>query len=273
MPDFDIPSAPTKTAPHHLIIIGAGLCGLAASISTALEGNRVTLFESASQLHEVGAGLQLSPNGTRLLRRWNVDADLARKAASPDTLTIRRFDGKILARRDGYQAEIQGKYESPIWCLHRVDLQKALAKKAEDLGVEMNFGSRISNVDFDKTSILLENGITVQGDAILAADGLWSAARNLLLDKPLNPIPTGDLAYRIVLNADDIPETDLREWITKPGINIWIGPGMHIVGYSLLAGMTYNLVLLVPDDLPENNAKAAGNVKEMRKLFESWDPM
>jgi salicylate hydroxylase len=87
------------------------------------------------------------------------------------------------------------------------------------------------------------------------------------------PKPTGDLAYRIVLSLDQIEEPALRDWINHAEVHFWIGPGAHAVGYSLKAGKMYNLVLLVPDDLPPGVAKQPGNVAEMKQLFEGWDPV
>lgn len=255
--------------PLHLLIIGAGLSGLAASISTSLSGHAVTILEASPRLHEIGAGLQLTPNGTRLLFKWGVADDLAPKAAASATLCIRRFDGRILARRQDYQ----GGYGSPLWCLHRVDLQRALARRAEALGVRLRLGCKVVDVGFDDATVVLESGEVVKGDLVLAADGLWSAARSLFLGKPTMPEPTGDLAYRILLQAEDIEDPELRQWVTKPGMNVWIGPAMHIVAYSICGGSMYNMVLLVPDDLPEDTAKGQGDIGEMRKLFENWDPM
>lgn len=187
--------------------------------------------------------------------------------------SILRFDGRILALRSNYQDEIEKRYGSPIWCLHRVDLQKAMAERALELGVDLRLGTRIKDVDFDHATVITEVGDRFKGDLVLAADGLWSSTRNLLMGKTLLPKPTGDLAYRILLQLDKISEPDLLEWISNPAIRIWIGPKTHAVGYSIQAGKLYNLVLLVPDDLPKDVAKQKGDLGEMRKLFEGWDTM
>ena len=259
----------------HILVIGAGICGLGAAISIALEGYQVSVFESAPQLHQVGAGIQITPNGVRLLRKWGVAEELRPKAAAPETLSILRYDGaKTLAHRNHYSQEIETRYGESIWCLHRVDLQKALATRAEELGVRLRFSSRVCNLDFEKTTITCENGRREEGDLIIAADGLWSPARSTFFRRPVLPEPTGDLAYRIVLTADQIEDNEeLRSVITQPGIRIWMGPGAHAVAYSLLGGQMLNIVLLVPDDLPQDVAKARGDYGEMLKLFEGWDPM
>ena len=259
----------------HVLIIGAGLCGLGIAISLALEGHRASVFESAPQLHTAGAGIQITPNGLRILRRWGVTEELESKAAAPESLSIIRFDGhKELAHRINYNQELESNYGEPIWCLHRVDLQRALAKRAENLGVRLMFNSSIRDVDFEGPKIACENGHIEEGDLVIAADGLWSSARSSLCGRPVLPQPTGDLAYRIVLTADQVKE-DAELWavITRPGIRIWLGPGAHAVAYSLFSGQMLNIVLSVPDDLPPNVAKAEGNLEEMAKLFEGWDPL
>ena len=262
----------------HVLIIGAGICGLSAAISVALEGHQVSVFESAPHLHDVGAGIQITPNGVRLLRKWNIE--LESKSATPRTLSIIRYDGhKILAHRNDYHEEIESRYGHPIWCLHRIDLQKELAARAEQLGVGLFFNSRVLGIDFKRSTLTLQDGSTQEGQLIVAADGLWSSTRSLFFAKPLTPQPTGDLAYRIVLTKDQInadselADPELHDVMTHPGIRIWMGPGAHAVAYSLLGGEMMNVVLLVPDSLPSETAKAKGNIKEMAELFEDWDPL
>ncbi|KAL8638354.1 MAG: hypothetical protein Q9228_004489 [Teloschistes exilis] len=264
-----------ETAKCHVLIIGAGLCGLGAAIAIALEGHKVSVFESAPKLHQVGAGIQITPNGLRLLRRWGVAANLRSKAAIPETLSIIRYDGlKVLAFRDNYGRELETRYGETIWCLHRVDLQAALAERAEMLGVRVIFNARVKEVDFAKATICCDSGCNEQGDLVIAADGLWSPSRSYLLGTQSIPQSTGDLAYRIVLTTDDVKESqELHDIIAKSGIRIWLGPRSHAVAYSLLGGQMLNIVLLVPDDLPPDVVKANGDLGEMVKLFNGWDPL
>jgi salicylate hydroxylase len=259
---------------RRILIIGAGLCGLGAAISIALEGHQVVVFESAPQLHQVGAGIQISPNGSRLLKRWGVSEELEQSAVAPEFLSILRYDGRsLLAHRSSYREEIRNNYGEPLWCLHRVDLQKSLARRAQELGVRLLFDTRISHVDFDESTVIYENGCKEKGDLVIAADGLWSSTRSSFLQKPSKPQPTGDLAYRVVIAADQVDDDELRAVIAKPGIRIWMGPGAHVVAYSVFGGRLLNVVLLVPDDLPQDVAKARGDPGEMAKRFEGWDPL
>jgi salicylate hydroxylase len=259
----------------HLVVIGAGLAGLAAAISTRLEaGHRVTVLEKVQKIEEIGAGLQVTPNATRLFQRWGVYDELAANAATPTYLAVRRYDGtRLLARDDKFQDKILDKYDSPFWDLHRTDVQIALVRRAESLGVEIRLGAEVVDIDSGNGTVTTAAGDVVQGDIIQGADGLWSRSRSLFLGRQVNPHPTGDIAYRIILHADDIQDQELKELVSKPSVNFWAGPKSHVVGYSIRSGRVYNLVLLTPDDLPEHVSRAAANVEEMRRLFEDWDPM
>ena len=179
-----------------------------------------------------------------------------------------------------YQAQIQGRYGAPFWGVYRVDLQRALAARAEELGVRIELGARVSDVDFSTSTVVLDSGARVLGDIVLAADGLWSHTRSLFLDTPSPALPTGDLAYRIILRIGDldpnVPEDqELIFWIKKPAINFWIGPRGHVVGYTVRGTSLYNLVCLAPDDSlpPECVKQDVGDIGELRRYFEGWDPL
>jgi len=86
-------------------------------------------------------------------------------------------------------------------------------------------------------------------------------------------MPTGDLAYRIVLQLDELDDPELRDWVANPKVHFWIGPGAHSVGYSLRAGQIYNIVLLCPDDLPKGVSRQAASLDEIKELFKDWDPI
>lgn len=199
---------------------------------------------------------------------------MERLSAEPTCLAVHRYaDGRILAMEEDFNIKIRKKYGAPFVDLHRVDLQKMLYQRAVDLGVVVRLGARVAKVNPDDAEVVLESGETCTGDLIVGADGLWSRCREALLGRKDQPIPTGDLAYRIVLTLDQINDQELREWVAKPSCHFWIGPGAHAVGYSLRAGTMYNIVLLCPDDLPEDISKRPSSGDEMRKLFMGWDPI
>jgi salicylate hydroxylase len=148
-----------------------------------------------------------------------------------------------------------------------------LYTRAQDLGVVFHLGERVEKIDFDTTTLYSLGGKSFSGDLIIAADGLWSHCRRAFLGESDGPLPTGDLAYRIMLTAEQLSDQDLKAFVQNPEVHFWIGPGAHAVGYSLRGGEMYNLVLLVPDNLPTGISRLEGSVDEMRALFTGWDPM
>ncbi|KAF2720629.1 FAD/NAD(P)-binding domain-containing protein [Polychaeton citri CBS 116435] len=260
-----------------ILIVGAGLGGLAAAISCAQAGHHVTICESTKALGEVGAGIQISPNGSRILTKFGLYDTLKPKAAEPKFLAIRRFqDGKVLSRTDNFDLEMRSKYSAPFWELHRNDLQTAMIDRAIGLGVEVRLNSRVRDIDFDQPAVTLENGTVLKADLVVGADGLWSKCRERFLatqGKADTPIPTGDLAYRIVLNRDEVTDPELRNWIANPSVQFWIGPDCHAVAYSLRNGEIFNIVLLVPDNLPASISRQRASLDEMRSIFSNWDPV
>ncbi|GKT58975.1 FAD binding domain protein [Colletotrichum tofieldiae] len=283
-------AGPNASDPLHVIIIGAGLAGLATALSTKLANpsHRVTILEAVKELQEVGAGLQLTPNATRLLGAWGLDPTLSPLATRPSTLSVHRYDGtRLLAHEPQLQESIQSRYGYPFWGLHRVELQRALVDRCTALGVETRLSSRVRSVDFARAVVTLDHddtdaapasvpGSTVAGDVVVCADGMWSATRAQFLNRPSPPALTGDLAFRIAIPIDSLKgphKAELEAFIQSETVHFWVGPQSHGVSYTVKQGRMLNLGLLSPDNLPEGSTKVLGDVEEMRSLFSNWDPL
>ncbi|KUI67902.1 3-hydroxybenzoate 6-hydroxylase [Cytospora mali] len=269
--DAQQPKSPIKL---NVNIVGAGISGLATAVSTALSGHNVTVFESAKELLEIGAGLQVTPNSTRILQRWGLPDRVWHAAAEPTSLSVHRYTGQLLAHEDNFHKNIRKKYQAPYLAMHRVDLQLSLYERAKQLGVQFNLGEKVDLVDVDAAEITKESGEKAKADIVVAADGLWSKTAACFRGKRSPPLPTGDLAYRVVLKLEDVADDpELSCLVRNPAVNFWIGPGSHVVGYSIRGGKMYNLVLLCPDDLPEGVSRQPGDLEEMKALFTNWDPL
>ncbi|KAJ5904880.1 uncharacterized protein N7473_001796, partial [Penicillium subrubescens] len=248
----------------NIVVIGAGLGGLAAALSVKEESphHDVLVVESAPVLAEIGAGLQLTPNATRLLLRWGLGPSLEHLASSPEEFVVRRYDGKkLLGERQGFAAEMLEKFGSYYWDMHRADLQLAMYERAKALGVRFQFGVLITDVNPSLPELISDKGERFTGDLIIAADGEYP------------PLPTGDLAYRIVLHTKDLEHKELLDFTKKSRVCLWVGPGCHAIYYPLRNNSMINIVLLVPDNLPDNVAKMPGSISEMKEIFQSWDPL
>ncbi|KAK5043493.1 hypothetical protein LTR84_011935 [Exophiala bonariae] len=146
-------------------------------------------------------------------------------------------------------------------------------ERARELGVKFRFGITADRYDFQAANVSLVDGGEVLGDLIIAAGDLWSKARAQLFGNNDPPLPTGDLVYRIVLHTDTIEDADLGAIVSRPRVHLWVGPDCHAIYYSLRNNTMINIVLLVPENLPENVAKAPGDTGQMKEYFSDWGPL
>ncbi|KAF2151458.1 FAD/NAD(P)-binding domain-containing protein [Myriangium duriaei CBS 260.36] len=257
-----------------IIIIGAGLGGLGAAIALRLAGHKVTVLEAASALGEVGAGIQILPNSSRVLIQWGLQDYMEARATYPTKVNILGWKGNAITSMDFGEATRE--YGAPFWDFHRADLHLGLLARSKELGAMILVNSRVAHIDCssaEKARVILENGQNLESDMVIGADGLHSRCREILLGKPSPPKATGDLAYRVLLEADafrDDPE--LAVFLHPHEVRYWLGPDAHAVNYPLRRGKLLNMVLCVPDDMPADATTLDGNVKEMQAAFKDWDP-
>jgi len=165
------------------------------------------------------------------------------------------------------------RYGVPYLHIHRADYHKILVAEADRLGVKIQLGSAVLGIDFENSLVRLRDKPDFHADLILGADGLKSICRESLLGHSDPPRLTGDLAYRIIIKAEDMKKhPNLRDLAEKPAVNYWMGPYGHVVCYLLQGGDLYNIVLICPDNLPEMSYTAKADLQEMRDFFENWDP-
>ncbi|KAI4244547.1 MAG: hypothetical protein LQ352_006787 [Teloschistes flavicans] len=252
----------------HVAIVGAGLGGLAAAIGIAKAGHKIIILERASALSE-------PPNASRIMKRWGLLDAIEAVSVRPAAFILRSYhDGTVLSTENlGPFAE--QRYGVPYLHIHRADYHKILVQQAKRLGVTILLDSKITDIDFEKPSVLLGRGKgEIRADIILGADGLRSLCREAMLRRPDPPQATGDLVYRIILDTIDMQrDPSLRALAEKPvSSHYWLGPQSHVVCYFLKGGELCNLVLACPDNLPHLTDTAEANLQELRDFFQEWDP-
>ena len=238
----------TRNEPKQVVIAGGGIGGLAAALACARQGLPVQLIERAPQFSEVGAGIQIGPNVTRILQAWGLQGTLARVAAFPQRLQARDAQtGQVLGSvRLGERA--QALYGAPYATIHRADLHALLLDAAQAAGVQTALGQTVAGWTETPEGVLVQSasGQTWQADALLGADGVWSAVRQqLLADAPARF--TGHLAFRGL-----VPQADLPSALRSDEVTVWMGPRLHVVHYPVQAGRALNVVAIVHGEKPAN---------------------
>jgi 3-hydroxybenzoate 6-monooxygenase len=246
----------------YVLVIGGGIGGLAAALATARGGMRVRVLERSKEFTELGAGLQLAPNATRVLARLGLLERVIEVGVLPRRLLFRNArTGKPLTSldlTDGFRE----RYGAPYVVLHRSDLLNILVDACTAEGVELLPEQDVQAVTDhgDRVSVACQNGARHDGMAVIAADGLHSRTRRLFSDDA--PICSGYVAYRGTMDISRV-----RQQVDLHDVVAWIGPGLHLVQYPLRSGMMYNQVAVFRSEQYAAGAADWGNPDELDKAF------
>ena len=251
-----------------MLIAGGGIAGLTAALAALKRGIDVEVYEQAAELKEVGAGVQLAANGTRVLFALGVGEELKALSCEAQAKEIRLWNtGETWKLFDLGPISIE-RYGAPYFTVYRPDLLDVLARAVRrEKPDAIHLASRGVGFaqDEDGVTLQLESGATVRGDALLGADGVHSRIRQGLFgaDKPEF---TGVIAWRGVVPMERLPQ-HMRRMV---GSN-WIGPGGHIVHYPLRAGKVMNFVgALERSDWRVESWSARGTPEELIGDFRGW---
>ncbi|KAJ7632133.1 hypothetical protein FB45DRAFT_977986 [Roridomyces roridus] len=256
-----------------IIIIGCGISGLSAAYRLGRAGHKITVLESASQIREVGAGIQVGPNLSRLLIRWGLADRLEQVAVKPQAISFVRYEDGQQLGWTRWGDSMERDYGSPYYNIHRADLLDMLFDLARPY-VTLKLNSRVKSVDAERAKVILENGAILSADLIVGADGIRSVVRNAVVGgQPKQPVPTGHAAYRAIISTSDMmKDPQMRALVERREITSWMGPQKHIVGYCIRGGTEYNLVLVHPDTREQESYTSEGSVTKMRADFAGWEP-
>jgi salicylate hydroxylase len=255
------------------IVVGGGIGGLAAGLFLHRAGHDVTILEQARAFGAVGAGIQLSPNATRLLRRIGVLDDLDQVSVRPQQSNQRRWsDGSVLSNAP-MGSELEERFGAPYLHVYRPDLIKVLADHAiERLGRDrIRVDSSVTGVDVEAGVVRLHDGEQLEADLIVGSDGIHSVVRSAVLGHTSSAQFSGHIAYRAVLANVDASRPG-GKLVDAADVNIWLGPGAHVVQYLLHKQELVNLVIVQESNeaIPESWHEA-GDANVMRSRFVDWD--
>jgi salicylate hydroxylase len=256
-------------AARTIIVAGAGIGGLTASLALAARGFRVIILEKAERLEEAGAGLQLSPNASRILVELGLQPRLDPRAVTPDAINIMsaRAGGEIARLPLGEAASLRA--GAPYWVVHRADLQSALQAQVNDNpDIDLRLGCQFEDVvsHAKGLTVVQRRGNSRQEElavALIGADGIWSAVRNHLFPQ-VQPQFSGLIAWRGTLDATTLP----REY-TSARVQLWMGPNAHLVAYPISAARQINVVAIVPGTWNRPGWSAPGDANEIKNAFAS----
>lgn len=241
-------ASPRPHGSRTIIVAGAGIGGLTAALALAQRGFRVAIIEQAPQIEAIGAGIQLSPNAAGVLVSLGLEDALRRVAVTPAALHIRAARGRHLARMP-LGAAMAERYGAPYWVVHRGDLQTVLRDAAAaHPDIALKPGTRVD--DF----VVHGHGVTAAcrrgtasadetGIALVAADGLWSRLRGKLGHFE-TPRFADHTAWRALVPTERVPDA-----LKVANVNLWLGPGGHLVHYPVSGGRFINIVAIVADKL------------------------
>lgn len=252
-----------KTSPPSLqvLIAGGGIAGLTAAVAFASRGYSVRLFERAPGFAEIGAGLQLSPNATRLLQRLGVLDRLMPAAVRPQAVVLREARDLSELGRVPLGQVAERRWGAPYLTVHRADLQSALLARAEqDPDITIETGAAVRDVAFHARGVTLSidrNGAIEEahGGLLIASDGVWSTLRGTAVDGMSDSF-TGLVAWRTTLRREAPPGIAER-LIGADVVTAFLHPHFHLVAYPVRAGAAINLVAVTKGDA-QSQSWAAG---------------
>jgi salicylate hydroxylase len=253
-----------------VLIAGAGIGGLAAALALDKAGFDIRIFEKAPELGEVGAGIQVSPNGIRVLHALGLASALDKVVFRPEAIEFRLYKSGFTISRTELGQAIVRRYGFPYYHVHRADIHKLLADAVrERCGNVIAPGKDVASFEQTKAGVELRfaDGTTETGDLLIGADGIHSKIREALLG-PEKPEFTGNVAWRGVVPAARLKGVDLRPVATS-----WMAPKSHVVTYFLRRGELVNFVGVTERaDWQGESWTERGTKEDLRRDFGDWHP-
>ena len=251
----------------NIIIVGAGIGGLVSALCLHKKGYKVEIYEQAETLSELGAGVQLSPNATRVLNYLDLFEDLKPHIFEPNSFQFLNYmSGKVITERKLGEV-IKNDFNSPNYDIHRADLQKVLLNKIKAKNINIHTNKKVTKVGNNEKSAFIEVDKTkIEADLIIGADGIHSKVSDSLFGKK-ETIFTGNVAWRMLIPVELLPKD-----LILPDTTVWLGPNKHFVTYHVSGGKNLNCVCLVEQEGWINESwSEKGDIDELKKAYKGWN--
>ena len=246
-------------------IAGGGIGGLAAALALARSGQHVELFEKTTAFSDVGAGIQLGPNATRLLQAWGLASELRACGYSPERLQVKDAASSRVLGEMTLGNAMSASYGAPYVTLHRADLHGMLLQAVQQTAAVLQTDIAVQSFQQTPQTVSLQTSHGVQNtDVLVGADGLWSSTRQQLLNDG-SPRPTGHLAYRALIKQADLPQQ-----LRSQNVTAWLGANMHTVQYPVRGGEWLNVVVFIHGEVPDDfhNWDHSANAADLRDALQ-----
>jgi len=263
----DVPLLDQTRRSVSVVVVGGGIGGLSATLSLLRAGFDVDVYERATVLAEVGAGVQISPNASRVLHGLGLAEPLARSGVKPLAWHQRRWDDGRTLLRTPLAEPLETTFGYPHYQMHRADLLSALA--AAIPAERVHLGHRLVDVvDRDeRVEARFANGVRVAADVLVGADGIHSVVRRTLFGSD-TPRFTGCAAYRGL-----VPAPRLRDLELEVSAQVWMGPGKHFVHYFVSEHRLVNFVAVIEQDTWTGESWTdRGEIADALAAFDGWHP-
>lgn len=250
----------------RIAIVGAGIGGLSLALGLARAGLRGDVYEQATELREVGAGVQLAPNATRLLHRLGLADRLRSVGVVPQAIEMRRWDDGRLLTRVPLGAACEAAYGAPYYTIHRAELHGALHEQLAP--GSLHLGLRCVRVEQTGDEVVLHfaDGSTRRADLVVGCDGIHSVVREALVRD--EPRFSGQIMYRGLVPMDRV--AFLRG---EPRSQLWLGPHQHCVCYPVSRSRLVSFAATAPDsDWQTESWTATGRVEDLLATYAGWHP-